>query len=265
VGKWTVAALVAGVAILAGGVAIAVVRYDDEVDNRYAAQFDRYDAAIAKARDVRPRFAVRYVQLPVEALRSFARPGQEVVDTEVGRRVLSAAGVKRDFAALAGTRTDGLSRAFKAHALHEKGVYVTGLLVEPLVRGRAGTLELDADRLKVDGYTSLWDASELVPGWLGNVFENKPPPGTMTDTAIRWSPRDGVTAFVPLGVMHLFLLSESDPSFDQWKDELGGDLGSYVTSDVALGPRRLVLHAPNGRETEIRMKEALEPVIRSRS
>jgi hypothetical protein len=255
-------ALAAGFCVLAAGVAIAVVRHDRSVDARgrdAALQAARFDGELRRVGNQVPRFGVSYVEIPLAEARRLIRTRFTVVGTEVARRLTTGRpSLHPDFAALAGTSDDVLSRTFKAGLFTPNGVIVIGLLVTQITPGPA-TLRLTLARLRVRTYFSVWDPLDVLPGGPNSIYRT-PRLGLSSKTVVRWRPRLGATAFVPLSVFNAFLLPRT-PANSSLISELGGDSGALVTSDVVLGPTGLFVHRPHGRDVEIDLSAtALHPL-----
>jgi hypothetical protein len=261
VGRSSLFVLVGGLAVLAAGTTVAVARHDRAVDSRFAPEIERYDAALSSALAQPPRVAVSYVTIPLALVRRLSRAQFDVVQTEVGRRLLTGRPpVRPDFAALAADRDDPIARMFKARAATERRVAVVGLLVEQRTPGRVTHLRLHVDRIALSSFARVYDPLDLLPNLkaigIGFLSGAK---GVRTREVVTWRPRPGVTAFVPLAIIHLFWV-EQTPGNQDVIDALGLP-AAQVTSHVALGPRRLLLRMPDGRDVEIRIDRALHPIV----
>lgn len=255
VGRYSLAG---GFVLLALGIGVAVVRHNHDADAKRA----RYDSALHRASAQPPRFAVSYVEVPLLEVRRFTHGRYTTVKTEVARRIETGRPpLHPDFAVLAGSRTDPTARLFREGRVTRRKVSVMALLVTQTTPGAVTRMRLEVVRLGLRGFESFWDALDLLPDRNTSIFAHHSA-GTKRSEFVEWNPRAGETAFVPLSVLHLFRVPQI-PANAAIIEELGGVTGAFVTSDVVLGPRRLLVRRPQIGDVEIAIGPALDPLVLS--
>lgn len=258
-GRTGVVALLMGAAALAVGIGVAVVRHDRDEAARIDAERARYEAVLREVAAAPPRFSVSYVEIPIGLVPRYSRGRTQMVRTEVGRRLLTRRPPLRpDFAALAGDRTDPSARVFKEGMVTERRVSIVGLLVTQTTPG-PGRLRLEVDRVAIEGFVGVWDALDLLPQRRNSLFRDRTV-GPIRREVVAWQPRYDRTAFIPVAFLHLFRIPPV-PVNAEIIEALGGLQGEQVTSHVVLGPRRLLLRSPNGRDLAIPIRHALHPLV----
>jgi hypothetical protein len=253
--------LAVGVALLAAGVTVSVVRHNRDADARDArvdAQRVRFQKILRRTAKEPPRFQVSYVELPVATAKRLIHRGP-TADTEVARRIEHGR-VDPDFEALARS-DDPISRALRAKQANLWKRSVVALQVTQTTPGDAAHLRLVLDRLSLSGFADVWDALDVLgPRDSDTSIFRGSRLGSRRRVSVRWTPRLGKTTIVPLSILHLFLIPRR-PENQAVIDDLGGTPGFQVATGVVLAPIRLVVEGRHGRSTNVALARALHPVV----
>ena len=252
-------ALVGGVAALAIGVGVAVVRHNHRVDDRAAhaaAERARYDQALRVANRQVPRFEVSYVNLPLVFVQHAPRRRYTLVGDEVARRIVTGQpSLHPDFARLAGPGTDTITQLFREGRVQPRGASVMALLVTQTTHARVVRVRLEVERLALPRLADVWDPLDLLVD--GDVFRSY---GARVKrrAVVDWRPRGAdVTAIVPLSVLNEYRIPDT-PANHELLGSLGVS-GGQVASGVVLAPRRLLVRTGR-REIPVAIGAALHPL-----
>lgn len=271
--------LLAGIAVLTGGVAVALARQDWNSDTKDEARVARETEALRLARSQEPRFEIAYLWLPVSEVRRLTErtgqgpPAYELVQTAIGRRfVTNRPPLDRNLGFLPqSSRRNTLAEALRAGRAHRVELSLLALVVTPTV-ARPVRLRLEVDRVQLADFAGIWDATDIVHNaadkWGSDLANARADASNRVSsrsrTAIAWTARpDGAGAIVPFAVTQLVEIPDVAANADVLRD-LGTSMSARVVlvDHVVLVPRRLSRLTASGQAIELDIAPALDaPMI----
>jgi hypothetical protein len=238
-----------GLVALAVGVAIALARHDirqKPLGPGAAAQRDRYDRLITQAATSPVHYDVSLVQFPLGDLDVVRDSGgadpYQIVDTDITERIRSGTpSLQPEFATLPHTPAfDDFVRQVRSGRLRQVGNDVVALLLTQRTAGTPREIRLTVDRLSIakGAYAYVLDPTDV----------SQRAEFTRHLETISWKPDDKTAgALIPLYISHILREPHA-------KGYYFFAVGGFLTGP-AFSPRRVVIVQPDGRTTELAMKD----------